>query len=290
MLFHVAELAKRTIAIRTLVRLGAGVNVDVVDVGGKLFRLFAAVLARVFVFVAVHQHMLHQAAFGAEAFRALGAGVRTLVGVYEQVVFVHAGVFAEQIAEFTLDAVFALVLGFVEQDRYFGRAFYVGVANVAEELLDRLEHFGFFVVLIDDAAYVVVALQFRFVREAAIATVAAEILFVLQQLVLGVRSGCFETFAANLAHVAGAVHVDEHVVRYRRPGEKAFFAIVANEVLAASVRRNMHVVVLNVDRYEVALPATHRILSVVFRHVKQIIRFREDFLVAFLPTQTPPCS
>lgn len=281
-LLHVAQLPKGAGAVRTLVRLRVRVYVDVVDVRGQLLGLLAAVLARVLVLVAVHQHVLHQAALGAETLGALGARVRPLIRVYEQVVLVHAGVLAQQVAESTLDALLALVLRLVEQNRDFGRALDVRVANVAEELLDRLEHLRVAGLLVDDAADVVVAGQLRLVGEATVAARAAEVFLVLQQLVLGVRARRLEAFAADLAHVSAAFHVDEHVVRDGGPSEEAFAAVVADEVLAAGVHRDVHVIILHVRRHVVALPALHEVLAVVLRQVEQVVGLREDLLVAFL--------
>jgi len=100
----------------------------------------------------------------------------------------------------------------VEQYRYFRRAFDVRIADVAEETFDRLENFRFVLLLVDDLAYIVVTVQLRFVGETAITSVAAEILLVLQQLMLGVGTRRFEAFAAYFAHITCTLHVDEHVV------------------------------------------------------------------------------
>lgn len=212
MLLHVTQLSKRAGTVRTLVRLRVRVYVDVVDMRGQLLGLLAAVLTRILVLVAVHQHVLHQAALGAETLRALRTCVRPLIRVYEQVVLVHARVLAQQIAEPTLDALFALVLRLVEQNRNLRRAFNVRVADVAEELLHRFEHLRFAGILVNDATDIEVAGQLRFVSEAAVAARASEVFLVLQQFVLSVRTRRLEAFAADLAHVAAALHVDEYVV------------------------------------------------------------------------------
>lgn len=282
MLLHVAQLPKGAGAVRTLVRLGICVNIDVINVRSQLLGLLAAVFARVLVLVAVHQHVLHQTALGAKTLGALGARVRPLIRVYQQVVLVHAGVLAQQIAESTLDALLAFVLRLVEQNRDLGRALDIRVANVAEEFLDRLEHLRVNGILVNDAANVEVAVQLRLVGEAAVAARAAEVLFVLQQLVLGVRARRFEAFAADFAHVAAALHVDEHVVGDGGPREEAFAAVVADEVLAARVHGDMHVVILHAGRHVVALLALHEVFAVVLRQVKQVVGLRENFLVAFL--------
>lgn len=172
------------------------------------------------------------------------------------------------------------MLRLVKQDGHLGRAFYVGIAYVAEELLHRLEHFGLVAALVDHLANAVVAFQLRLVGEAAVASVTPEVLLVLEQFVLRVRTGRLEAFAADFAHVTRALHVDEYVVRDGRPGEEAFFAVVTNEVLTAGVAGYVHVVVLDVYGDVTALFTGYRLLAVMLRDVEQKIRFREYLLIA----------
>lgn len=188
MFLHVTQLSERSITIWTFIRFRIRMNIHVVYVRGKFFRFLTAILTRVFILVAVDQHMLYQTAFRSEAFSALRTGVRTLIRVYQQMIFIYARVLTHEVTKSALDSVPSFVLRLMKQNRYLGRAFNVRIANIAEEAFDRLEDFRLVLLLIDNLTNVIVVVEFRLVRESAVTAITSEIFLVLQKFMLRVRT------------------------------------------------------------------------------------------------------